>query len=149
MGTEGLITEEMQDKVGKALEPIIYEVEAGAIRRFAEAVGDPNPAYWDEDYAAGTWHGKVIAPPGFFGWPVGGDFQIPEDILVKFDVPYRRVLNGGIDCEFHHPIHPGDVIVGSMKLSDLFEREGKRGRMLFVIIETTYRNQQGKVVAVS
>ena len=37
--------------VGKESVPVKNEVEKGAIRKFAEAIGDPNPLYHDEAYA--------------------------------------------------------------------------------------------------
>ena len=70
MAEESLITEEMKKVVGVVQEPIIWEVERGAIKRFAEAVGDPNPLYFDEEYAKGTRYGGIVAPPGFWGWRV-------------------------------------------------------------------------------
>ena len=42
-----------------------FPVEKGAILMFARAVGDTNPIYHDEDYAASTEMGGVIAPPTF------------------------------------------------------------------------------------
>ena len=34
--------------IGRESKPVVHEVEKGAIRRFAEALGDPNPLYQDE-----------------------------------------------------------------------------------------------------
>lgn len=46
-----------------------FEVEKGMIRRFALAVGDPHPLYYDEAFAAKTVHGGIIAPYTFpFEW---------------------------------------------------------------------------------
>jgi len=43
----------MLDKnaIGRSSPPTLNEVEKGAIRRFAEALGDFNPMYYDEEYA--------------------------------------------------------------------------------------------------
>ncbi|MDP1921805.1 MAG: MaoC family dehydratase N-terminal domain-containing protein, partial [Myxococcales bacterium] len=37
--------------VGRTTPPTLNEVERGAIRRFAEALGDYNPIYFDAEYA--------------------------------------------------------------------------------------------------
>ena len=42
------VTEEARQQIGKVSEARTYEVERGAIRRFAEAIGDPNPLFNDE-----------------------------------------------------------------------------------------------------
>jgi hypothetical protein len=42
-----------------------FPVEAGHILMFARSIGDPNPIYADEEYAAGTEVGGIVAPPTF------------------------------------------------------------------------------------
>ena len=42
-----------------------FPIEAGHIIMFARAIGDPNPIYSDETYAAGTECGGIVAPPTF------------------------------------------------------------------------------------
>ena len=42
-----------------------YEVGVEKIREFADAIGDPNPAYRDRDAARALGHPDVIAPPTF------------------------------------------------------------------------------------
>src|SRR3954454_15111895 len=42
-----------------------YEVGREKIREFAEAVGDTNPAYRDQEAAKALGHPDVIAPPTF------------------------------------------------------------------------------------
>jgi acyl dehydratase len=42
-----------------------FPVEYGHVMMFARAVGDPNPVYHDEAYAASTEVGGIIAPPTF------------------------------------------------------------------------------------
>ena len=42
-----------------------FPVEASHILMFARAIGDTNPIYYDEDHAAGTEVGHIIAPPTF------------------------------------------------------------------------------------
>ena len=42
-----------------------FPVEKGHVMMFARSVGDPNKVYYDEEYAAKTEVGHVIAPPTF------------------------------------------------------------------------------------
>jgi len=65
-----MVSEEVAKLIGKVGDIRIMEVEKGAIKRYADAVGDFNPIYWDEEYASNSRYGSIIAPPGFFGWPI-------------------------------------------------------------------------------
>ena len=40
-----------RNAVGRTTPPTLCEVEKGAIRRFAESLGDYNPSYFDVEYA--------------------------------------------------------------------------------------------------
>ena len=57
-----MLPEEITAFIGKSEETVIMEVEKGAIKKFADAVDDPNPLYWDEEYARGSRYGSIIAP---------------------------------------------------------------------------------------
>jgi len=54
----------MLDKslIGRQSEPVLHEVEKGAIRRFAEALGDPNPLALDEVAARAAGYPGLVAP---------------------------------------------------------------------------------------
>ena len=52
MTEESVITQQMRDAVGVESEPITHDVERGAIIKFAQAIGDTNPLYNDEEVGA-------------------------------------------------------------------------------------------------
>ncbi|MFQ5827376.1 MAG: MaoC family dehydratase N-terminal domain-containing protein, partial [Dehalococcoidia bacterium] len=54
---------------------------------------------------------------------------------------------GGNELEYFQPIRVGDTISVTAKLTDIKERAGKMGRMLFFFAEITYTNQRGEMVA--
>ena len=147
MSDNTTLTEEMKAKIGTVLPPIVMEVEKGAVRRFAQAVEDPNPLYADEEYARRTRYGGVVCPPGFFGWPAGEEVGA-ERILSLLGRPFENVLNAGNESEFYRPVRPGDVLVSSTRLADVYEKKGGAGDLLFVVLETTYKNQTDQVVAI-
>jgi len=150
-----MLPEEITKFIGQPTGEATYEVEKGAITRFAEAVGDPNPIYWDEEYAKKSKYGSIIAPPGFFGWPVRRprSADAPETIAGMRGGPnlaaagYPRVLDGGTEYDFIKPIRAGDILTAASIIKDIVEREGRTGKMAFLIRETTYTNQDGEVVA--
>ncbi len=135
------VTDEARKQIGKVSEPRTYEVERGAIRRFAEAIEDRNPLFNNERDARQSRFGSMIAPPTFcrsMGAP------IPD---IKLDMPTFRGLDGGSDWEYFLPIRPGDRITVQSKLVDLREAAGRLGPMVFTVVETTYTNQFGEVCA--
>ena len=65
MTTQSLITDSMRKAIGTESAALTVDIEAGAIRKFAEAIEDSNPLYRDEAAARHSLHGGIIAPPTF------------------------------------------------------------------------------------
>lgn len=155
-----MLPEEITKLIGQVTGTSIFEVEKEAIRRFADAVDDSNPLYWDEEYAKKSRYGSIIAPPGFISspwlsgrptkWPKRGatSSETRGDLRVALaEAGYGRVLDGGMEYEFFGPVRAGDTITASSSIKDVIGREGRTGKMAFVISETTYTNQNGELVA--
>lgn len=121
--------------------PISYEVEKGAIRKFAEAIGDEDPIYHEERAAQAAGFKTLIAPPTFLCTFRAQDLP---DLKLQFG---RVRLNGGNEYEYYQPLYAGDTITVTAKYADVTERTGRTGNMVFVITELTFKNQQGEVVA--
>jgi acyl dehydratase len=121
--------------------PISYDVEKGAIRKFAEAIGDEDPIYYDEQAAQAAGFNTIVAPPTFLC-----TFRAQElpDLKIRFG---RVRLNGGNEYEYYRPIYAGDTITLTAKYADVTERTGRTGNMVFVFTDLTFRNQHGDVVA--
>lgn len=146
MAEGSLITEELRKLIGVPSEPTIFKVEEGAIQRYAQAIGDPNPLYNDIDYARKSKYGRLMCPPGFAGWPVKGGISVFKlvDTLVKAGAP-SRLLDGGVEFEFLEPVGAGDTLVATTKIIDISEKETKMGKTMFTTLETTFLNQNGNV----
>jgi acyl dehydratase len=136
------VTEEVRKQIGLQSEAHVVEVERGAIRRFVEAIGDPNPVFHDEAAARKTRFGGIIAPPTFCR-SLGA--AIPE---IKINMPQFRGLDGGSEWEYLEPIRPGDRIRVVTKIADIRERAGRLGAMVFITVETSYTNQHDQLCAV-
>ena len=136
------LTEEMRRlAIGQESEPRVFEVEKGAIAKFAEAIGDENPVYSDEAAARASRYGGLIAPPTFLRAAVAARPELP------FDAPFDRLLDGGSDWEYFEPVRAGDRITAVSRIDDINERNGSIGLMLIQTIVITYTNQLGQVVA--
>ncbi len=149
-----MIPEEVGKLIGRTGETMIMEVEKGAIKKLADAVGDPNPLYWNDEYARSSRYGSIVAPPGFFGWPtkwpeMGPTFsRLREELTTTIsEAGFPRVLDGGIEYDFFAPVRAGDTLAALPKIINIFDRESKGSTMLFSVTETTYTNQNGALVA--
>lgn len=145
-----MVPDELKQHIGKIDPPHVREVERGAIRRYADAVGNDNPLYFDEEYASESRYGTIIAPPGFFGWSMQ---SVPSSegiiglMTAMINAGYYRILDGGMSYEFFLPVREGDIIIASPKVKDVTAKEGKSGTMMICDFETSYFNQNGDLVA--
>jgi len=149
--TQSVITDEMRAVIGKDGEPSVLEVDKTGCRMFARAVGHTDPIFYDEAYAKSKGYRSIVAPPGFLGTRVfapspGSTGQGRPGM--GFSIPYKRVLNGGTETEYFDTVCAGDVLTARNKITGFQERSGSMGPMLITNRETTYTNQDGKVVAV-
>ena len=145
-----MVPDELKGYIGKIDPPHVREVERGAIRRYADAVGNDNPLYYDEEYAGESRYGSIISPPGFFGWSAQ---SVPQSegivglMMAMINAGYAGILDGGMAYDFYLPVRAGDILIASPKVADVTEREGKTGPMMICNFETTYLNQNGDLVA--
>lgn len=139
--TSFLTEQQRRQAIGTEGAPVTMEVEKGAIKKFAEAIGDDNPLWNDEAAARRSRYGGLTAPPTFLrSLRVG----LPE---LPFEIPFDRRLDGGSDWEYFQPVRPGDRIQAVAKVTDLRERSGRMGLMIFMTAKITYRNQFDEIVA--
>lgn len=143
---------ETQAAIGRASEHV-YDVTKKDIRRYAQAIGDSNPLYYDEAYAATTRYGGVVAPPLFCHTlafeDVPADALRPDGLPTELDVPLptARAVGGGSVFETYERVRPGDVITVKKVIEDIYRKAGSSGELFFVVLDTTYTNQDGRVVA--
>jgi len=156
-----MLPEEVKNLVGKVLSTSKFEVEKQSIKRFAEAVGDKNPLYRDEEYARKSRYGSIIAPPGFISsvwfWEDTSG-QTPETTALKStgllglmltlaEAGYPNIIDSGIDYEFFHPVRAGDTLKSTVVIKDIRERKSEEGNLVFLITDTSYTNENGDEVA--
>ncbi len=146
-----------------------FPIEAGHIMMFARAIGDPNPIYYDEDYAKTTEPGGVIASPTFIqaaaqfdpdyrlrpkiGQPWFGSGKEPTGIKPGSDDESGgggRGLHAEQHYEYHRPIRPGDILTTTVKPGKTWEKEGRRsGKLVFNETIIEFRDQKSELVVTS
>lgn len=112
-------------------EPVTRE----EIVAFARAVGETNPAYYGDE---------PIAPPSFCVRFRGKKFFHPKLPAEAF----YQGFDAGKDVTLGVPIRAGDVVRSSTVLHDLYEKTGRSGTMVFVVMRQTETNQHGETIAV-
>ena len=92
--------EKLHQKLGLEESQVTLEIEMGLIRKFAEAIGDSNPLWQDEEYGKRTKHGGIIAPPFLLCAimtlvPVSSVSKMLPSIVPKVPLACERTLDGG------------------------------------------------------
>jgi N-terminal half of MaoC dehydratase len=124
------VIDRIKTRIGVEGPPQTATVEAGHVRRFAEAIGDPNPRW------------KSQAPPTFLVALASASMHL--DDAEEFG---KGWLNGGNRFEYFAPVMIGDQITARSHVADVYDKAGSSGDLLFIIFETEYRNQRGELVA--
>ncbi len=127
--------------IGRESEPAVHEVEKGAIRRFAEALGDPNPLYVDEAAARAAGYPALVAPATF-----AVALTSNERFRHSLDLGTRSILHSEQQFEYARPIVAGDRITVRSKVADVQERAGASGPMDVIVIEDEGRDDAGALV---
>lgn len=125
--------------VGLQSNPVKNVVEAGAVRRFAEAIGDLNPLYFDEDAAARSRWGRRIAPPTF---PCVFDYGTVE--AVQF--PSSGVIHAEQQYEYTRPLFVGEELLCYGRFLDTYEKRGRGGSLTFLVFERVAEDAAGRQV---
>jgi acyl dehydratase len=109
-----------RDLIGRSYDSAgSFEVSREHIRRFAQAIGDTNPAYTDPAAAKALGHPDVIAPPTFLttvGMSLGGRGPISDPEL---GLNYSLVVHGEQRFVHHRPVRPGDVLTAKTTIEDI------------------------------
>lgn len=119
-------TDVFEDFVGLSSEPVENAVEKGAVRRFAEAIGDPNPLYVDEEIAKNSVHGRLIAPPTF---PRTFDYGS----ISGMETPDQGLIHGDHRIIYERPLFVGETAMCRVEVTDYSEKESKSGLLGFLI----------------
>jgi acyl dehydratase len=135
-------TRELTGSEVRERDPWNSEASADAIRHFAYGTDDGNPLWHDPSYAARTRYGKLVAPPAFLVsvlYPIlhGAPMEAPLSSLI-----------GGLEFEWLRSVFVGDRLRAKSVQKDVYEKKSTSGRrLIFVISECTYWNQNDELVA--
>jgi hypothetical protein len=128
--------------LGREGAPFEMDIERGKVREYARAVRATDRAFFDGE--------EPIAPPTFltttFFWERDVEGANPWH-AVKMD--QRRGMHAEQEYIFHGPPpRAGTRLYCRSRISEVFEKQGKRGGVLrFAVMVTEFRDAGGKLVA--
>ena len=106
------------------------------IQRYAKAIGDENPLYFDEAFAKKTRFKGLISPPSIHALLLFA--CTGHDHFMRTP----GTVNMGQNWWIHRPVRPGDTISLECRCLDKLARKGK----IFAIHDNVFRNQHEEVV---
>ncbi len=129
------------------------------VRHWCDAIGDLNPVYTDEEAAAESLHGGVVAPPTMLqAWTMRGLERRPPGAAeagrgggpnaLLNEAGYTSVVATDCEQEYKRYLRPGDLLTTESELESISsEKRTALGDGYFVTNKTTCRDQNGEVVA--
>jgi acyl dehydratase len=129
----------LKEFVGKRSKKVANTVEKGALRKFAEAIGDTHPLYMDEEYAQKTRYKKNIAPPTF---PRVFDYGTIEGL----QLPSSGLIHGEQVYQYKRPLLVGEEVSCYSEVDNYFEKTGSTGTLSFLVINSIGEDQAGQII---
>ena len=152
----GLIDAESAARVGTVAATATGEVNKRDWQRWAAAVGDHNPLWFDSDFARANGYREVICPPLYLQYAVLGVTALadlrPDGSSgavsggLAFPNAPRRMA-GGESTTFHLPAYHRDEIAMVRTIESIDEKHGRSGDFILVTWRTDYSNQHSELVA--
>ncbi len=139
-----LLSEEHRAWIGKEDPPVTAEVSRRDIIKYAVATEQLQQKYLTGDEA-----------PPMFIFNLFGALRPPSDLredglpLGRRDgpaLPLKRVMAGGTELIQHRPIRPGDRLTATSKLTDLYQKMGSQGPLIFSVRSMRVVDAHGALV---
>ncbi|GAA0549115.1 MaoC family dehydratase N-terminal domain-containing protein [Actinomadura livida] len=129
-----------RDFIGRSFPPTEpYEVSRVKIREFADAIGDRNPVYRDQEAAKAAGHPDVIAPPTF---PIVVSLGNPALADPDLNLNYAMVVHGEQRFEYTRPVRAGDVVTCTSTVTEI-KSIGSNEKM---VVETDIKTVEGELI---
>ena len=150
--------------------PSTAALDREALRRFAQAIMDRDPVYYDDSHAATTRYHSLVAPPLYPVHAFRTAADAPDPLqsvqqdpnadgtagndgmyfgLPPIEHPFKRLLNGGNEIEFFRCLALGERCVARARYANVQLKEGRSGTMLMVDIESEFRTEAGELLLIN
>lgn len=140
----GLLTDEHKAWIGQEDPPITIEINRRDIQKYSAATEQQQSRYLQGDEA-----------PPMFIFNLFSDIPQLADLRVDGlargnragpSLPLKRTMAGGTEVTQHRAIRPGDVLTGTRKIVDMFEKTGSTGPLIFTVRSLSVVDQDQQLV---
>jgi len=139
----GLLSDEVLSHIGREGAPRREIVTRRDIRKYAIATDNRQSKYLDGDVAPPLFHLHLF-------WDVlplnelSPDGVSIDSLLPKF--PLEKAMAGGLDIRYCKPIRPGDWLTATRTLTNVYEKAGRSGPLIFYEVLMEVRDDGGELV---
>jgi hydroxyacyl-ACP dehydratase HTD2-like protein with hotdog domain len=138
-----LLSDELMANIGRSAPPMTEIVTRRDIRKYAIATGQRLRKYLDGDEAPPLFHMSLF-------WPVvERDQMTPDGVSIDTflpEFPLKRAMAGGLKIDYHKRIFPGDVLTATRTLTDIYEKQGSKGPLIFYEVVMRVEGKSGELV---
>ena len=138
-----LVSAEAKSWIGRSALPRRIEINRSDIVKYAIATEQRAEKYLSGEEAPPMFLFGALRPlvPMAELGPDGiaDDGSVPE-------LPLKRVMAGGIKMRFHRMVKPGDVLIATRTLSNITEKQGSSGPLIFLTYELRVETEAGDLV---
>ena len=141
--SSGLLTDELLSHIGRTSAPRTEIASRREIRKYSIATGWKKKEYLDGDVAPPLFHVALF-------WDIVELDELSPDgvsidrLLPKF--PLEKAMAGGLNIDYFRPIRAGDVLVATRTLTDIYEKVGSQGPIIFYEVVMRVETEAGEAV---
>ncbi|MQA84266.1 MAG: hypothetical protein GEV03_06505 [Streptosporangiales bacterium] len=143
----------VKEHVGRSTRQRLGPMSAAQFQRFAVAVGDLNPRYFDPEAAREQGFPGVVAPPLYLtsvlGWQAGPaeDELRPDgaesEVMAGVPLEGVRLMGAGQEVELSHPVCDGTDVTLEVSVDDVELKHGGSGQFLILRLLRRYLDDRG------
>ena len=143
MPMSNLITAEIKTWIGRSEPSVRFDVTRRDIVKYSIATEQRQVKYCKGDEAPPMFlfnaHQQLVPITQLRPDGLTADPLMP-------DLPLKRVMAGGVRNRYHRPIKPGDTLLLTRTLSDIYEKQGRSGPLIFIEYSVTVTTETGAPV---
>ena len=138
-----LLSDELLATIGRQSVPHRELVTRRDIRKYAIATGNRQRKYLDGDQAPPMFHVALF-------WDVVELDKLTPDgvsidtLLPRF--PLEKAMAGGLEIDFFKPVYPGDWLTATRTLTNIYEKHGRSGPLIFYEVDMQIVDDAGTPV---
>lgn len=139
----GLLSADLLSCIGRSTAPRTEIASRREIRKYSIATGWQKKEYLDGDEAPPLFHLALF-------WGIVELDELSPDgvsidgLLPKF--PLEKAMAGGLNIEYFRPIKAGDVLVATRTLTNIYEKAGSQGPIIFYEVVMRVETAAGEPV---